>query len=282
MDVDSEQKDEEFTCRHGCGKWSEEETVQKSYLPSSNTSLLNAITVQPDEEYEGPRLSFYFKPHRLPPGTTYEDICDNMTMTVDINNEYIKFTIVHAEYIRDPTLQDMLRQGFGPNPKGRALLKGYYAILIVIGMHHRNITSIHSSKEFIGNPQLTEIMPRWKLEFFCRNFRITNVKTLPAKNSPQYHSYQNINAGIELVRQKSISLFDLGLFFTYDEGRVTQTSKRMKTTRNPQKPIKVEELLEHDIIYPSLSRIGIPSELYKEAMRYCDKDTEISLKCLKQ
>eukprot|EP01084_Bolivina_argentea_P048138 88712_1 len=35
-------------------------------------------------------------------------------------------------------------------------------------------------------------------------------------------------------------------------------------------------------IYPSLSRIGIPSELYKEGMRYCDKDTEISKKCLKQ
>eukprot|EP01084_Bolivina_argentea_P048137 88711_1 len=33
-------------------------------------------------------------------------------------------------------------------------------------------------------------------------------------------------------------------------------------------------------IYPSLDRIGIPSELYKEGMRYCDKDTEISKKCL--
>eukprot|EP01084_Bolivina_argentea_P215428 365737_1 len=33
-------------------------------------------------------------------------------------------------------------------------------------------------------------------------------------------------------------------------------------------------------IYPSLGRIGIPRDLFKLAMRYCDKNTEISKQCL--
>eukprot|EP01084_Bolivina_argentea_P134383 237044_1 len=82
-------------------------------------------------------------------------------------------------------------------------------------------------------------MPRRQFQFFQRHLRFSDCSLLPGKDDPNYHAYQNIIQGCNLLREKSIRLWHLGRFAIYDEGRVTQTSKRATgTTRNISKPIK--------------------------------------------
>ena len=237
----SEQKDasdsdcDEYECIHGCHTWQEIEQEQKRYDVSSGPSLRRCITIP---KRRG--VPFFGCPkHYYYDDTTYTDIVEKI-----MDREWfimaIKCTISHAEYNEDNgALQKMRDSGFGENDKTVDLLKGYFVICNEVGAHNHNITQIHNHKDFLGVPRLSVIMPRWKLRFIERHFRITDIFDLPIdKNHPDWKPYQNIEAGIDMLRNKSIALWKLGNLSSYDEGRVVAKSKRVGTaSRNPHKPI---------------------------------------------
>eukprot|EP01084_Bolivina_argentea_P073856 134001_1 len=236
MDVDDvDEKSSEYVCVHEDCYWDEIEQRRCSLTPESGEQLKRALILDSNvvNWYSVPNLDI------ISANANYTQICE-LIWDEEISNTFIEWIIIHAEFHNDTIeLEWMKSRGFGPNPKGRALLKGYKSILNVIGYAHKNVTDVHMMQAFIGSNELSEIMSRRHFQFLQRHYRYSDCSDLPDKTDPNYHVFQNINHGCELLRKKSIRLFYLGRFTIYDEGRVTQTSKRAAgTTRNVTKPIK--------------------------------------------
>ena len=233
--TESDEEIDDNKCIHDCCEWEEKTTEQKNYTLSSNHKLMESILLEKD-----PGVPFWGNPkYTYDDDTTYTEFVEEV-LDDSWFDHCINCTTAHARYYDDIAKLNKMRQfGWGRNAESRDLLRGYFVIVSEVGIHKFNISEIHICKEFVGNPGLAEIMPRWKLAFLHKHFRITDIYELPEKDSDQWTPYQNIEGGIDRLRAKSVDQWTLGYFLSYDEGRVRVTSKRVvTTTRNVQKPIK--------------------------------------------
>ena len=83
-------------------------------------------------------------------------------------------------------------------------------------------------------------MPLEMFKLMLKHFRVVKQSTLPNKDDESYHPLQNINAGVEILRQKSFSHWNFGWKLCIDEGRIRSKSKRNPyKIRNPDKPIRM-------------------------------------------
>ena len=204
-DEEEEMHDEDEDIRECCS-WEEVRTIQRRYDLSSNEQLLNGIRLQRDRD-----VPFFGKPkYEYDDDTTYVEIVEEV-MDDDWFDHQINCIISHATFYNDTArLNKMRNAGFGLNEASRNLLKGHYVIVGEISVHHLNVTNIHKCKEFTGNPSLAEVMPRWKLEFLEKHHRVTDIAELTDRDSPDFRPYQNIESGIDKLREKSVELWVLG------------------------------------------------------------------------
>jgi hypothetical protein len=62
---------------------------------------------------------------------------------------------------------------------------------------------------------------------------------LPERDAAGYHPLQNIRAGVESLRVKSVSFWETGHVLSLDEGRITSKSRRNKYKTRLPKPIRM-------------------------------------------
>ena len=73
-----------------------------------------------------------------------------------------------------------------------------------------------------------------------KHFRVVKPPALPPKQSVDHHPLHNINNGVIYLRDRSLSIWQIGSKVCIDEGRVKSKSKsNLFKVRNPDKPIRV-------------------------------------------
>ena len=72
-----------------------------------------------------------------------------------------------------------------------------------------------------------------------KHFRVVKSSALPPKQSVDYHPLQNINNGVIYLRNRALSMWQIGSKLCIDEGRVRSKNRRNPfKLRNPDKPIR--------------------------------------------
>eukprot|EP00794_Sanderia_malayensis_P001952 gene1952-biopygen1771 len=88
--------------------------------------------------------------------------------------------------------------------------------------------------------EIKKMMSLEVFELMLKHFRVVKQSSLPSKESASYHPLQNINSGVESLRQKSVQLWTTSKKLCIDEGRITSKSKRNPfKIRNLDKPIRM-------------------------------------------
>ena len=73
-----------------------------------------------------------------------------------------------------------------------------------------------------------------------KHFRVVKSSALPPKQSVDYHPLQNINNEVIYLRNRALSMWQIGSKLCIDEGRVRSKSRRNPfKVRNPDKPIRM-------------------------------------------
>eukprot|EP01084_Bolivina_argentea_P156644 272996_1 len=168
----SQEKEEELLCVHGDCIWDQYYATQKKLYLSSNEKMLKYIDFTKQELRN---KSWYGEPvFQYPDGTSFTNIVDEV-MDDDWWNLCTRCTISHAVFYDDTEAIAFIEKiGFGENEETRDLLRGYVVICHCVGTHIYNISEIHSSDAFKGQPELSIIMSRAKLSFLQKHFRVTD------------------------------------------------------------------------------------------------------------
>eukprot|EP00794_Sanderia_malayensis_P001103 gene1103-biopygen337 len=120
-------------------------------------------------------------------------------------------------------------------------VRGFFAIkwhLRLLG--YRQYRWAWSEDPLQSQPEIKKTMSREVFRLMLKHFRVVKASSLPPKDHPDYNPLQNINSGVEYLRQKSLSKWTVGWKMCVDEGRVTSKSKRNPyKIRNPDKPIRM-------------------------------------------
>ena len=88
--------------------------------------------------------------------------------------------------------------------------------------------------------EVRKLMSHDVFRLLLKHFRIVRGSVLPVRDSPAYHPLQNINSGVEYLRQKCLSKWSVGWKICIDDGRVVSKRKRNPyKIRNPDKPIRM-------------------------------------------
>ncbi len=91
-----------------------------------------------------------------------------------------------------------------------------------------------------SQPEIKKLMPYDKFGLMAKHFRMVKQSVLPSKQSNNYNPLQNINEGVQHLRQKSLEMWSVGTKLCIDEGCIRSKSKRNQfKIRNPDKPIKM-------------------------------------------
>ena len=205
----------------GCCHWSTE--------PGLDTQ----DTLKPDEslnEYGTPETVFEdeTKPHEI-----IERIMDDefIKICIDATNEH---------GASDQRYLDMIHE-IGKDEKGISFMRGFFAIKWHLRiLRYPQMRWAWSEDPLRGQPEIKKTMTLEVFKLMLKHFRAVKQSELPDKRDPSYHPLQNINAGIEYLRQKSLSHWNMGWKMCIDEGRVRSKSKRNPfKVRNPDKPIRM-------------------------------------------
>ena len=74
-----------------------------------------------------------------------------------------------------------------------------------------------------------------------KHFRVVKSSALPPKQSVDSHPLQNINNGVIYLRNRALSMWQIGSKLCIDEGLVRSKSRRNPfKVRNPDKPIRMD------------------------------------------
>ena len=123
---------------------------------------------------------------------------------------------------------------------GRLFVKGFFAIKWHLGLiNHKQYRWAWETDPLKHQPEIAKVMTRRQFELMLRYFRCTPQEGLPAKNANNYHPLQNIKGGVDMLRENSKSLWNVGRMLCIDEGRVTSKSKRNKFKTRMPKPIRM-------------------------------------------
>ena len=73
-----------------------------------------------------------------------------------------------------------------------------------------------------------------------KHFRVVKPSALPPKQSVDYHPRQNISNGVIYLRNRGLSMWQIGSKLCIDEGPVRSKSRcNPFKVRNPDKPIRM-------------------------------------------
>ena len=127
------------------------------------------------------------------------------------------------------------------NEKGISFVRGFIAIKWHLRLlRYPQMKWAWSEDPLKGQHEIKKIMPLRVFNLVLKHFRVVKPLTLPPKDSPAYHPLQNINNGVEYLRQRSLNLWSMGWKICIDEGRVRSKSKRNPyKIRNTDKPIRM-------------------------------------------
>ena len=199
---------------------------------------LQSITVDSFTHFPGrgllqySRLYQYGRPRAAwHKGTTYVNIVEQI-FTNNIFYSYIDATNAHGA--NDPYWVAIPR-----SEEGVVIMKGFLAIIIGARLYRVPFRDLWSTKPFVGLPTLAKTMTRTRFLSIQKHFRVVNPNGLPDRDSPDYHPYQNINAGLQLLKNNSIALWNAGMFLCIDESRVVSKAwGDLFKTHNNDKPIR--------------------------------------------
>eukprot|EP00794_Sanderia_malayensis_P004514 gene4514-biopygen3674 len=206
---------------NGCCYWSKNADIQSQNTLSPNEDI---------PEFGKPKIVFQndAKPHDV-----VESIMDDefVLMCIESTNE-------HRE--NDPQFRGQIGR-ISSDEKGIQFMRGFFAIkwhLQLLG--YPQYRWAWSEDPLKAQPEIKKLMSRDVFRLLLKHFRVIKSTVLPARAHPTYHPLQNINAGVEYLRQKSLSKWSVGWKLCVDEGRVVSKSKRNPyKIRNPDKPVRM-------------------------------------------
>ena len=181
-------------------------------------------------EYGKPAVAF---PDDAKPHNVVESIMDDQFIIICIES-----TNEHGA--RDPEFMQKIGV-ISTAEKGIDFIRGFFAVrwhLKMLGYPQHKWAWSEDPLE--SQPDIKKMMSREVFRLLLKHFRVVKGSVLSAKNHPTYHPLQNINAGVEYLREKAISKWSFGWKLCIDEGRVRSKSKRNPyKIRNPDKPIRM-------------------------------------------
>ena len=223
-------------------RWAE---FKEDMLPSSDQLLLPCFTTEPDSDYpEADKPEFFGQPRKemieealhekvpwcydvtlIEQVPEYTDIVE-LIMSDEWIDECIDCTTEHCAQRGTQYDLLLLENNIKLNPgftRSRCIIKGFFAILLGTT---KNLSDLHKIDSTLGDGQFSQTMPRSWFFFLLKHIRITNVLLLPKITDPTYKAFQNIDSGIETLRQNSTKFWKLGKLLSYDDGRVLARSRR--------------------------------------------------------
>ena len=91
-----------------------------------------------------------------------------------------------------------------------------------------------------SQPEIKKTMSLEAFRLMLKHFRVVKSSALPPKQSVDYHPLQNINNGVIYLRNRALSMWQIGSKLCIEEGRVRSKSRRNPfKVRNPNKPIRM-------------------------------------------
>ena len=124
---------------------------------------------------------------------------------------------------------------------GRLFVRGYFAVKWHLGLlGYKQYSWAWEQDNLKHQVEVSKTMTRRQFELMMRYFRCVPHAGLPANSSSQgYHPLQNINGGVQLLREKSVALWNVGCMLCIDEGRIVSKSRRNKYKTGLPKPIRM-------------------------------------------
>lgn len=167
------------------------------------------------------------------PNDIVERIIDErfMLMCIDATNEHGQSDPKYLEKIGEIPLEE----------KGIWFVRGFLAVKWHLRLiRYPQLKWAWSDDPLRSQPQVKKIMPLEVFQLMLKHFRVVLPSSLPPKENASYHPLQNINNGVNYLREKAVSLWKTGKTLCIDEGRIVSKSRRNPyKIRNPDKPIRM-------------------------------------------
>ena len=93
-------------------------------------------------------------------------------------------------------------------------------------MRYPQVKWASSEDPLKSQPEIKKTMSLEAFRLMLKHFRVVKPSVLPPKQSVDYHPLQNINNGVIYLRNRALSMWQIGSELCTDEGRVRSKSKR--------------------------------------------------------